>query len=130
MSYQLDLFYNDFVNTVAENRKLSPLYVDSIAQGRVWSGMRAKELKLVDDYGGLHEALLKARQLSGLIYEDVEFIELPKRRVTLLSAWMGVSDIFKTIYKQLVSSHSRADNNPYFSGQNFYYILPYLIKIY
>ncbi len=57
---QIDTIYNTFKTRVADGRKKSLEYVDSIAQGRVWSGSRAVNLGLVDRIGGLDEAIAAA----------------------------------------------------------------------
>ena len=50
---EADLFYTDFIERVAEGRKLSVDAVDAVAQGRVWTGADALERGLVDELGGL-----------------------------------------------------------------------------
>src|SRR6185436_11088058 len=57
----LDQFYDVFLARVAEGRRLTPSGVDSVGQGRVWSGVAARERGLVDRFGGLHEAMELAR---------------------------------------------------------------------
>src|ERR1044071_2093984 len=59
-------YYDDFVPKVATGRRLSFEYVDSIAQGRVWTGAQAKEKGLIDDFGGLDKAVEIARQLANI----------------------------------------------------------------
>ena len=49
--------YGDFLARVARSRKLSPARVDAIGQGRVWDGGAARQIGLVDQYGGLDDAL-------------------------------------------------------------------------
>ena len=49
--------YGDFVNRVAAARKLTPARVDEIGQGRVWDGGAARQVGLVDQHGGLPDAL-------------------------------------------------------------------------
>jgi protease-4 len=58
--------YADFVSKVASQRGLDEKYVDSIAQGRVWSGQRGLEKKLVDEMGGLWKGLQIAKSAAGL----------------------------------------------------------------
>jgi len=53
-----------FKGAVAEGRKLKPEDVDAIADGRIFSGKQAKDLKLVDDLGGIHEAVQAAAKLG------------------------------------------------------------------
>src|SRR5690606_24285178 len=58
--------YNTFVNRVAEGRKMTFEEVDEIAQGRVWTGIDAKRLGLVDEIGGLEQAISYASQLVNI----------------------------------------------------------------
>lgn len=57
-------YYNDFVPKVAKGRKKDPQYIDSVAQGRVWTGGQAKERGLVDEFGGLDRAIDVAKELA------------------------------------------------------------------
>lgn len=59
-----EFYQEDFVRKVADGRKLSDSDVDQIGRGRVWSGSRARQYKLVDEIGGLLEAVQKARELA------------------------------------------------------------------
>lgn len=64
---QISEFYReDFVKKVAEGRKLSEEAVDRAGRGRVWSGKQALEQKLVDEMGGLFQAIERARKLAGI----------------------------------------------------------------
>jgi protease-4 len=56
--------YKTFVSHVAQGRKMSFAAVDSIAQGRVWSGSEALKIGLVDKIGGLNAAIAEAARLS------------------------------------------------------------------
>jgi protease-4 len=49
--------YGDFLSRVAQSRKMTPAQVDAIGQGRVWDGGTARQIGLVDQYGGLDDAL-------------------------------------------------------------------------
>ena len=62
----IDKGYRDFIAGVAEGRSLKPEEVDRIARGRVWSGARARELGLVDEFGGLDAAVKAAAGLAQL----------------------------------------------------------------
>ena len=72
---QVDTIYHDFKTRVSEGRKKPMDYVDSIAQGRVWSGRRALQLGLVDRIGGLNDALASAAKLAKL--KDFKLREYP-----------------------------------------------------
>ncbi|HBB32545.1 MAG TPA: signal peptide peptidase SppA [Cyanobacteria bacterium UBA8803] len=71
--------YNQFLDKVAESRKLPKQKVAQIAQGRVWSGVDAKQLGLVDEMGGLEDAIQYAVKQAKL-GEDWELQEYPKVR--------------------------------------------------
>ncbi|OPY26226.1 MAG: protease 4 [Methanocella sp. PtaU1.Bin125] len=58
--------YNRFVRSVARGRNLSEDYVRSVADGRIYTGTRAKEMGLVDDLGGLYDAIAVAQKLAGV----------------------------------------------------------------
>ncbi|MGH3118859.1 MAG: signal peptide peptidase SppA [Gaiellales bacterium] len=68
---QLEEFYRGFVRRVARSRHLSEAVVDSMGQGRVWSGWAARDLGLVDALGGIETALEMARVKAGLEAEPV-----------------------------------------------------------
>jgi protease IV len=75
MQLSIEKIYNDFINKVAAGRKLSSEFVDSIGQGRVWSGTSALKIGLVDEIGGLKEAIKGAASLAGI--ESYSIRELP-----------------------------------------------------
>lgn len=59
-------YYDDFLPKVAKGRGKDVEYVDSVAQGRVWTGAQAKERGLVDEFGGLDRAVEVAKELAGI----------------------------------------------------------------
>lgn len=62
----VDETYSEFIAVVAEGRGMEPDAVDAVAQGRVWMGLQALDNGLVDEIGGLHEALVAARAEAGI----------------------------------------------------------------
>lgn len=68
----VDSVYNRFVAVVATGRNMSPMQVDSIAQGRVWTGIQAKQNGLVDRNGSLSDAIQAALDMAG-IHESYDF---------------------------------------------------------
>lgn len=62
----VDLIYSQFKQRVAEGRKKDTSYIDSIAQGRVWTGTRAKDIGLIDRFGGLDDAIQSAAAMAKL----------------------------------------------------------------
>ena len=80
--------YGRFLNIVAEARHKTPQQVDQIAQGRVWDGGTARQLGLVDGFGGMSDAIGKAAQLAKLGNErTVRYLEeQPRFRDQLIEA--------------------------------------------
>jgi protease-4 len=70
--------YNGFITKVGEGRKMSTSAVDEIGQGRIWAGYDAKEIGLIDTYGGLEKAIDIAASLAKI--EDYRIISLPKKK--------------------------------------------------
>ena len=62
--------YQDFTTKVSVGRKLPLARVQEIARGRVWTGIQAKEIGLVDQIGGLRTAIGKAKSLAGIEAKD------------------------------------------------------------
>jgi protease-4 len=75
MQISIENTYNDFVAKVAAGRKMTTKSVDSIGQGRVWSGTSAQKIGLVDEIGGLKDAIKGAAKLAGVDQYSVR--ELP-----------------------------------------------------
>jgi protease-4 len=86
----LDQFYDVFLARVAEGRKMSPSMVDSVGQGRVWSGLAARGRGLVDRFGGLHEAMELARVRAHISADaDIVVDVYPRPRKTFFQRWLG-----------------------------------------
>jgi protease-4 len=75
MQMNIEQIYGDFISKVASGREMQDAQVDSIGQGRVWSGQNAREIGLIDEFGGLREAIKGAAELAGLT--DYSLRELP-----------------------------------------------------
>ncbi|MFA6335201.1 MAG: signal peptide peptidase SppA [Bacteroidales bacterium] len=74
----VEIIYNQFLKLVAEGRGLSTEFVDSIAQGRIWSGYDAIKIGLADERGGLHEAINSAVAMSKL--DSYRLVEYPVKK--------------------------------------------------
>ena len=82
--------YKNFINLVAENRNMTYEQVDAVAQGRVWSGKKAKELGLVDELGNLTDAVVAAATLAELDqYETLLIEKEPSSKNIFLEKLMG-----------------------------------------
>lgn len=72
--------YRTFVSHVAEGRDKSVGAVDSLGQGRIWSGLNGQEIGLVDKMGGLNEAIKLAAEKASITHYKIK--ELPKLKDT------------------------------------------------
>jgi len=70
--------YSVFSGRVSKARSMTPKQVDGVARGRIWSGVRASEIGLVDQYGGLREAVVRARAIAGMSQAVGEVALYPK----------------------------------------------------
>lgn len=86
---ELETVYDTFLRRVAEGRGLTREAVEKVAQGRVWSGARARELGLVDALGGPLEALREVRRLAGLRDDERALVESHPR----LPRFAGVREL-------------------------------------
>ena len=120
---QLNEMYDSFVNKVAQGRNLKEDYVDSIGQGRVWTGKQAKELGLVDRLGGLNQAILTAVEKANLKDKSPDIVRLPKREFL----WQRLS----------IENPSLLNIKPLFylpgvedilSNNKFYFLMPYILN--
>ncbi len=72
LTRQIENIYKVFIGHVAEGRKMKTEDVDSIGQGRVWSGLDAKRIGLVDEIGGLQNAIESAAKLAKITDYKIE----------------------------------------------------------
>lgn len=90
-SQSIDRTYDQFIARVSAGRRLPEGRVREIARGRVWTGAQAKALGLVDELGGLHEAIGAARRLAKIPDdESVRFKRFPEPK----SPWEALSSVF------------------------------------
>ena len=94
-------YYQDFVPKVAQGRHKDAQYVDSVGQGRVWTGAQAKDRGLVDDFGGLDKAIEVAKQLAKIPADKgVERVILPYPTTFLQELLNGGSENSNTQLEQ------------------------------
>ncbi|QDH74138.1 signal peptide peptidase SppA [Brevundimonas sp. M20] len=88
---QIDRTYEEFIARVSAGRRLPPARVREIARGRVWTGAQALNIGLVDQLGGLEEAIAKAKSLADISADtDVRFKRYPEAG----SPWEALSKAF------------------------------------
>ncbi len=131
MTKSVEDIYEKFVNTVSEGRDLTPSYVDSIAQGRVWTGAQALDLKLVDEIGTLEDAVAFAAQAAGdvdLDNWDVVSVPTPMSDLEMIMAMLS-KNIFHeedvladTPFQAIGAAFKDWDYN---TSDRFYARLPY-----
>ena len=79
---QIEMIYDVFIGKVADGRKMTKADVDSIGQGRVWSGVDAKRIGLVDVLGGMDVAINIAAKKAKLEDFSVVFLPRPEKGLT------------------------------------------------
>jgi len=87
---EVDRIYDDFISKVSEGRGIPKTMVDSIGQGRVWSGKDALEINLVDEIGGIEEAVAYAAKIANI--SEPRVLDIPKKK----------ADPFEEILKSIV----------------------------
>jgi protease-4 len=90
MQTSIDTIYARFKNHVVEGRKLPAADVDSIAQGRVWTGTDALRIGLVDGMGGLDRAIFSAVKMAGV--KDYRVVTYPAATDKLTTLMKKISD--------------------------------------
>jgi protease-4 len=93
-------YYNDFIPKVAQGRNKDAAYIDSIGQGRVWTGAQGRERGLVDEFGGLDRAVEVAKELAKIPKDKgVHRVILPVPR-TLIQELLSEGNETRTQTKQ------------------------------
>ena len=103
----VDRIYERFISLVSESRDLNASEVDQIAQGRIWMGQEAYELGLVDELGGLQNAITYGAELAGV--DDYKIDEFPAAKDPM----EAISELFKI--KSLQRAHKHKDS-PFMSS--------------
>jgi len=90
---EIDTIYHDFKTRVSEGRKKNINYVDSIAQGRIWSGEKGLQLGLVDRIGGLQDAIDCAARMAKT--SDYKLREFPEPQSFFEKVFGGYKQTYK-----------------------------------
>ncbi|MCO4291406.1 signal peptide peptidase SppA [Solitalea sp. MAHUQ-68] len=94
LQQQVNNTYGTFTKKVADGRKKTAIGVDSIGQGRVWSGIEALEIGLIDKLGGLNEAIIDAAKLANT--KNYRIVSYPSQKSILDSFLGNVTDDIQT----------------------------------
>ena len=108
--HQVTMFYDNFLRIVADGRRRTTEQVDSIGQGRVWTGKAAQTNGLVDALGGLPRAISSAAQMAGIEHEDYRVSILPQAPWALLE-WPSPLGIFGLRAADLTAELSDVSNH-------------------
>lgn len=103
----VDKIYQDFLELVADGRNMTTEQVNKIGQGRVWSGVDALRIGLIDEFGGMEEAIAAAVEMAEL--PDHRVIELPEQKDPFEQM---ITDLMKNTKTSFIESEL---------GQNYYY---------
>ena len=108
----IERIYEDFVSKVSEGRSMSYAQVDSIGQGRVWSGTDALRLGLVDEIGGLERAIEIAAEMGEV--EDYRLLELPEQKDPIKALLEDFSkNVEGKMAREYFGEHFESINNVY-----------------
>lgn len=112
MQSAVEVIYTDFINLVAKGRGMTPEKVDSVAQGRVWSGADALKIGLADERGGILSAINAAAAMASL--EGYRIVEYPVRKSQIEKLMESLSE---------TEAAAKVLNNPYFLLEKAYSVL-------
>jgi protease-4 len=87
---EVDHGYDDFTKAVASGRKKTQAYINSIGQGRVWTGEQAIKIGLVDRLGNIDDAIKSAAKMAGL--KNYTLMPYPEEKSTFSKFGMNMSD--------------------------------------
>ena len=128
---EVERIYDNFITRVSEGRHMTKANVDSIAQGRVWSGADAKRIGLVDVFGGLDKAIeiaAKKAGLTGYRIQELPYQEDPFQK--LMKQWSGDSEA-AILQKTLGESYRYYQQLEHLRAMKSYQArLPYEIELY
>lgn len=100
----IDKIYFSFKSIVAKGRNMNIDSVENIAQGRVWSGTRAKELKLVDEIGGLKDAIAYTAKSKSLDASNYFFFNKRKSDFEMLFEEFSNEDAKSSLEEKYLKS--------------------------
>jgi protease-4 len=130
MQMTIEKIYSDFLDKVATGRKKTKESVDSIGQGRVWIGTSALELGLVDEIGGLMDAIKGAAELAGVSSYSIRELPTVEDPYTKLLNQLSGNISFNLLKNELGESFSFYNQLKEIGGlSGIQARLPYLIEI-
>ena len=110
--------YDRFLNKAAEGRSLTREEVDKVGRGRVWTGRQAKDIRLVDETGGLTMAIGQAKKLAGIPAEEEVRLDVWPKSTSFLGSFFGRQEapvkipLPKEMGRLLTTLEALKDQNP------------------
>jgi protease-4 len=119
--------YQSFKKLVSVKRNLSPNQVEKIARGRVWSGIRAKQLELIDQHGGLLEAIKQAKKLARIPESEKIGLQIYPKKKSLLDTLLELVGMRTKSFSLVQNIETKLQQY-----QRFFpaLLMPYTIHIY
>ena len=116
----VDRLYNDFIEIVANGRGISTEEANLIAKGRVWSGIDALEVGLIDQIGSLDDAIDKAKDLAAIKDYYLKEYDKTKNNISLIIEFLNLfsfkkdlemrDNIYFNLKNELISIFKRSKN--------------------
>lgn len=129
----VDQIYDEFITKVSTGRNMSKEQIDAIAQGRIWTGVMAKEVGLVDELGGLDHAIKLAAKAANV--DDYKVKDFPKIQDPfnmILDRMQGENSHLQTQFEQTSFGKylkTMLDAEQWASGHSVQMMMPYDVKV-
>ena len=125
----IDQTYQTFIQRVADGRDMDTSAVNKVGQGRIWSGTRAKDLKLIDEIGGLDLALeMAAKEIGVEDGEEYSVIAYPNTHKYDLD--LGVQTLVRSsIPESLLEIMDTMHDQQKWNNGEVLYLMPFDLKV-
>ncbi|MGA2261404.1 MAG: signal peptide peptidase SppA [Acidobacteriota bacterium] len=102
----IDNMFGQFVKDVAASRKMNEADVRKLADGRVYTGLEARNNGLIDELGALQDAVAAAAKMAGIVGEP-KIVTPPKKKISILDLLLGDAQSVLTLNPDRSESHIR-----------------------
>ena len=131
LQHMLEYSYDIFISHVSEGRGMDYKEVNNIARGRVWGGNDALDVKLIDKFGGLQDAIETATKMAG-IEDDYRIVELPEPvdpLEQLINELTGEAKVYEILEKLHIEKQVFTSLKDILQNQGTMARLPYIYNI-
>jgi protease-4 len=128
----MEIYYREFVTKVSEGRNLTYEEVDGLAQGRVWTGAQAAANGLIDQVGGIYDAINSAKKMAGFPVESYVKLKIYPREKSYLDRILSEGlDARQQLLEDLLPIVLRSYLKGFFYFQDYepLFILPFFPEI-